>query len=62
MLEILIDTATKVSISQDFLKAYPDEDTAFGSIEVEIDAYYVIGHFAPDLKTLPLIEAFNKII
>lgn len=60
--QTLIETAIKVRIMQDFLKADPEGSTDIGPVEAEINAAHVIGHFVPALTPLPLREACNKII
>lgn len=60
--QTLIETAIKVRIMQDFLKADSEEGTDLSPIEVKINAAYVVGHIVPDLSALPIREACNKII
>jgi hypothetical protein len=60
--QTLIETAIKVRIMQDFLKADPEDGTDLVPIESKINAVHVVGHFVPDLSPLPIREACNKII
>ena len=60
--QTLIETAIKVRIMQDFLKADSEEGTDLSPIEVKINAAHVVGHFVPNLSALPIREACNKII
>lgn len=60
--QTLIETAIKVRIIQDFLRSNSEEGVDLSPIETQINTSYVVGRFVPNLSSLSIREACNKII